>query len=354
MSSAHVEELALLLKSGWKAIAIETFEESRVVQMAAKIAKSSDVEVIVWTSAAGLDAGSGAGSLEKGLAAVAACSQPAIFVMLDAHAGFDDPLALRRLRDLFPLLEERRQAIFLTGPVMDIPIELGREVGRIKLPLPRNKELEAILRSAVRDPDAGLLEAAVRAALGLTATEALRVFRKCCFREGQLNEAAIQGIVREKREALRRTPALAFHEADGGLGEIGGLGELKHWLQERSRAFSDDAARFGLPTPKGLLLLGVQGCGKSLSAKAIAREWQFPLLRLDLAAAFGGGDQSPELTIRDDPGGRIGRARGAVDRRDREGLQRFRLGSQREPGLRLVSHLALGKELPGLRCGHGE
>ena len=299
MSSAHVEELALLLKSGWKAIAIETFEESRVVQMAAKIAKSSDVEVIVWTSAAGLDAGSGAGSLEKGLAAVAACSQPAIFVMLDAHAGFDDPLALRRLRDLFPLLEERRQAIFLTGPVMDIPIELGREVGRIKLPLPRNKELEAILRSAVRDPDAGLLEAAVRAALGLTATEALRVFRKCCFREGQLNEAAIQGIVREKREALRRTPALAFHEADGGLGEIGGLGELKHWLQERSRAFSDDAARFGLPTPKGLLLLGVQGCGKSLSAKAIAREWQFPLLRLDLAAAFGGGDQSPELTIRE-------------------------------------------------------
>lgn len=299
MSTSNAEELALLLKSGWKAIAIETFEENRVVKLAEVIAKASELEVIVWTSAGGLNQGSGAGTLEKGLAAVAACSQPAIFVMLDAHTGFSDPLALRRLRDLLPVLEERRQAIFLTGPIMDIPIELAREIGRVKLPLPNTSELEAILRSAVKNPEDRLLGSAVRAALGLTGTEALRVFRKCCFREGKLNDAAIQGIVREKREALRRTPALAFHEADGGLAEIGGLGELKHWLHERSRAFSEDAAKFGLPTPKGLLLLGVQGCGKSLAAKAISREWQFPLLRLDLAAAFGGGGQSPELTIRE-------------------------------------------------------
>ena len=103
----------------------------------------------------------------------------------------------------------------------------------------------------------------------------------------------------EKRQALRRTPALSFHESSAGLDDVGGLGELKRWLRERRRAFTDEARRFGLPLPRGLLLLGVQGCGKSLSAKAVAREWNFPLLRLDLAAAFGTPDQTPEATIRE-------------------------------------------------------
>jgi SpoVK/Ycf46/Vps4 family AAA+-type ATPase len=105
-------------------------------------------------------------------------------------------------------------------------------------------------------------------------------------------------IVRDKRRALHRTPALTFLDDETGLADVGGLGELKSWLAERRRAFTDEAVAFGLPTPRGLLLLGVQGCGKSLSARAVAREWQFPLLRLDLAAAFG-GERSPELALRE-------------------------------------------------------
>jgi SpoVK/Ycf46/Vps4 family AAA+-type ATPase len=126
----------------------------------------------------------------------------------------------------------------------------------------------------------------------------VRVFRKSCALANGLNEKAVAGIVREKRQALRRTQALSFHEPAAGLGDVGGLGELKRWLRERRRAFTDEARRFGLPLPRGLLLLGVQGCGKSLSAKAVAREWNFPLLRLDLAAAFGSRDDTPEATIR--------------------------------------------------------
>jgi SpoVK/Ycf46/Vps4 family AAA+-type ATPase len=106
-------------------------------------------------------------------------------------------------------------------------------------------------------------------------------------------------IVRDKRRALRRTPALSFHDDGTSLQEVGGLGELKHWLAERRRAFTDEARQFGLPVPKGLLLLGVQGCGKSLCAKAVAKEWNFPLLRLDMAAAFAASDQSPELAMRE-------------------------------------------------------
>jgi SpoVK/Ycf46/Vps4 family AAA+-type ATPase len=139
----------------------------------------------------------------------------------------------------------------------------------------------------------------VRAALGLTADEALRVFRKSCALAGGLNDKAVAGIVREKRQALRRTPALTFHEPGAGLDDVGGLGELKRWLRERRRAFGDEARKFGLPLPRGLLLLGVQGCGKSLSAKAVAREWNFPLLRVDLAAVFGNPGQTPEATIRE-------------------------------------------------------
>ncbi|NNL66090.1 MAG: AAA family ATPase, partial [Myxococcales bacterium] len=116
--------------------------------------------------------------------------------------------------------------------------------------------------------------------------------------EGQLDDAAVDRVVAAKGEALRRSSALSFYEPGSGLADVGGLGELKHWLHDRRRAFGDEARQFGLPVPRGLLLLGVQGCGKSLSAKAVAREWRFPLLRLDLAAAFGDPTQSPELTVR--------------------------------------------------------
>jgi SpoVK/Ycf46/Vps4 family AAA+-type ATPase len=169
----------------------------------------------------------------------------------------------------------------------------------VELALPRLLELDTCFEGQVENPDPELLDAAVRAALGLTATEAVRVLRKACDRAGGLNEEAIASMVREKRQALRRTPALTFHEAPTGLDDVGGLDELKRWLRERRRAFSEEARQFGLPTPRGLLLLGVQGCGKSLCAKSVAREWRFPLLRLDLAAAFGAANRSPEITIRE-------------------------------------------------------
>jgi SpoVK/Ycf46/Vps4 family AAA+-type ATPase len=126
----------------------------------------------------------------------------------------------------------------------------------------------------------------------------MRVFRKACRLAGGLNESAVEIIAREKCRALRRTPALTFHEVPNGLADVGGLGEIKQWLGERRRAFGTEARQYGLPSPRGLLLLGVQGCGKSIAAKAVAKEWQFPLLRLDLAAAFGGETASPEASIR--------------------------------------------------------
>ncbi len=304
------EELALLLRSGWRVIALESFEEERALRVLERVAASCERALLVWSTAGGIGgSGEGAASLDAGLVALGMRDAPSLFVVLDAHRVLGDAAAVRRLRDLLPVLGRRRQTVLLMGPALTLPVELEREAARLELPLPRTAELESLFRRVAATPgepahcegalDEEALGAAVRAALGLTGAEALRVLRKACTLAGGLNAAAASWIVREKRAALHRTPALHFHEVDAGLSAVGGLGELKRWLRERRRAFDEDARRFGLPAPRGLLLLGVQGCGKSLSAKAVAREWQFPLLRLDLSSAFGDPARGPELVVRE-------------------------------------------------------
>ena len=293
-------ELSLLVQSGWQLIALESFEEERSLRILKSVAKEHSCELVTWSLASGLSTGSeGAGAFDDGLRALSTYGTPAIFAILDAHRVLGDAIAVRRLRDLLPLFAERHQTIVLMAPALDLHAELERETARVELPLPRASELEALFLKGKYDHDGATLENAVRAALGLTTSEAERVLRKACTVAGGLNETAVSWIVREKRKALRRTPALGFHDTEISLGDVGGLGELKRWLRERRRAFTEEARSFGLPTPRGLLLLGVQGCGKSLCAKAVAREWQFPLLRLDLAATFGGTEHSPEATIRE-------------------------------------------------------
>jgi AAA+ superfamily predicted ATPase len=329
MSGAGVEEIQLLIRSGWNLIALESCEEDRVLSLLQRIAKAGSRSFLPWTLASGFDVLSSdpsgspseipgevgktassptpkaASSFNEGLIEIATRKEPAIFAILDAHRLLDDPIALRRLRDLLPQFASRRQILVLVGPVLPLPIELMREAAQMELPLPTESELLSLFErlSEKLEPDqAGdseLIQPAVRSALGLTASEAVRVFRKACSRSGGLNDNAVAEIVREKKKSLGRTPALSFHQFDAGLSDVGGLGELKAWLRDRKRAFSIEAREFGLPTPRGLLLLGVQGCGKSLCAKAVAREWNFPLLRLDLAATFSSESKSPEQSIRE-------------------------------------------------------
>jgi ATP-dependent 26S proteasome regulatory subunit len=305
MSPSPKEELSLLIRGGWRVIAFESFEEDRALGLIERVAKSLDRKCDSWSLASGFEGDAqSSGSLDAGLRAIAVREAPAVFVILDAHRVLDDPVAIRRLRDLLPILAERRQALVFLGPALDLPPELVREAGHIELPLPTEPELRVLFqrileKSEIGDPASGILGEAARGSLGLTSSESARVFRKACRMAGGLDEAAVAIIVREKRRALRRTPSLTFHEDQSGLADVGGLGELKQWLAERRSAFGTKARQFGLPAPRGLLLLGVQGCGKSIAAKAVAREWQFPLLRLDLAAAFGGEKGSPEASIRE-------------------------------------------------------
>jgi SpoVK/Ycf46/Vps4 family AAA+-type ATPase len=301
--SNPAEELRSLVRAGWRLLALETFEEERAVSLLERVAEALERPCIPWTVATGLgETGHGKGSLDAGLQAIEKEQSPAIFALLDAHRLLDDPIAVRRLRDLLPALSACRQSIVLVGPALDLPIELVREVGRVSLPLPNAQEMDRLFRRVTDQlklpVDEEVLSLAVRGALGLTGAEATRMLRKALRQNKALDEEAVKQIVSDKRHALRRTPALTFYDDDTALQHVGGLGELKRWLTERRRAFSDDARRFGVPVPRGLLLLGVQGCGKSLSAKAVAREWHFPLLRLDLASAFSSGGR-PEALIRE-------------------------------------------------------
>ncbi len=256
MSTSPHEELLNQIRAGWRVIALETCEEDRAL------------------------------------------------AVLDAHRLLDDPVAVRRVRDLLPHFARRKQTLVLIGPMVELPVELTRDTARTELPLPDAAELrglfERVLEKHEIPPDAEpVIDDAVRGALGLSAGEAVRVLRKALRSSRGLDASTVAQVVRDKSRALRRTPALSFHDDAAGLSEVGGLAELKRWLRERRRAFGEEAQSFGLPLPRGLLLLGVQGCGKSLAAKAVAREWQFPLLRLDLASAFSSAESSPEHAIRE-------------------------------------------------------
>ncbi len=305
MSQETERELGLLLRAGYRIVALESFEEDRALRMLERVAAKAERAVQVWSLAGGFDgSGEGAGSFDLGLVHWGEREGPAVLAVLDAHAVLSDPVAIRRLRDALPTLAQRRQTLVLMGPILDLPLELERECAHLSLPLPSAEELRRMFDRVVEStPDGrvepGALDDCVRAALGLTGTEAARVFRKAWMHAGAVDQKAVAHVVSEKRKALRRTPALSFHDTDAGLESVGGLGELKRWLRERRRAFGEEARQFGLPTPRGLLLLGVQGCGKSLCAKAVAQEWHFPLLRLDLGAAFGDPSKSPEVTVRE-------------------------------------------------------
>ncbi len=297
-------EIALLIQSGWHLIALETFEEDRALRLLQRISDEAGLKLIPWSIASGIgDEGRGRGALEEGLRALESVDGPALFVLLDAQPELARHEVVRELRDQLPRFAQKDQTVVLLGPCIELPLELAREAGRVQLPLPTREELRGLLSRVMERESIPVcserLEDVSTAASGLTVTEALRVTRKALSLSGGLNAETAAHVAREKQEALRRTAALHFHDSHDSLSGIGGLGELKRWLGERKEAFGDRARQFGIPQPRGLLLLGVQGCGKSLSAKAVAREWQFPLLRLDLAAVFGGQSQSPEQAIRE-------------------------------------------------------
>lgn len=297
-----VRELRSLLRAPYAFVHLETFEEDRALALLRELAEADGREVREWSAVTAFDGRESSGVIFDALKIVESSQANAVFVLKDAARFFEDPLARRRLRELeAPAAMFSKTVVFL-GPGRIEAHELTKDVTRISMPLPDRdvlaREATTIFEGA-RNFD---VDAVVSGSMGLTAREAHRAYHRVRLQwdEAQRKNAVFdveRSILREKQQLVGSDDALEFHPLDQGLGDVGGLEELKRWLKERDRAFSDDARVFGLPAPKGLLLIGVQGCGKSLTAKVIGRHWGLPLLRLDLGAIFD-GRRSPEEALR--------------------------------------------------------
>jgi SpoVK/Ycf46/Vps4 family AAA+-type ATPase len=278
------------LEAGFPILWIVTHEEQRALELLRKLAPTWQMRVWSCTQEEGH-----AGLLEA-LSLAAKSDQPLLQVLLDVHAQVGDPRVVRALRDFAAAAGRRGRHAVIVSPLLDLPVELEKDVAVLDLPLPDEADLRAVVRAeaqrkGVEDFDeVGL----VRSAGGMTWLEAQRAFRMALAAVGP--SEALRQVLSEKRRAMRRSAALELVEPDIRLEDVGGLEVLKGWLQTRVTAFGQEARAFGLPEPRGLMVCGVQGCGKSLVAKATAAVFGLPLVRLDFAAVFA--STSPELTVR--------------------------------------------------------
>jgi hypothetical protein len=311
-----VQEIDTLVRARYPLLWLVTWEEQRIDAILEGIAASHGKTLLTWTITKGLRRTGGArtaapeGAREpaEALAAIEKLSDPSLVVLKDFHPYLSDPAVVRGMRDLAHALKSTYTTVIVLSPTLAIPPELEKEISVVDVPLPTFRDLLQLLKEivgVVRQNDRAKVdlskedaEQLIKAALGLTLSEAENAFAKAIANDGRLWRDDIALVLEEKRQVIRKSGLLEYHPADEKLANVGGLALLKSWLERRGAAFGEAARRFGLPEPKGLLLLGVQGCGKSLTAKAIAATWALPLLRLDLGRIFSGLIGSSEENLR--------------------------------------------------------
>ena len=300
------EELNILVQAQYPLIYLITPEEERAEQAIAKIARDNAQykQVFVWTVTRGMVEYGQSGQSRQGnhhntVSPEAAIEwtirqkEGGIYIFKDLHPFIDGPVITRWLRDAIASFKGTDKVIILMSPLQTLPIELEKEVVVLDYPLPNLSELNQVLSARLAKTkgsrvDTETREKLLKATLGLTKDEAEKVYRKAQVKAGKLTESEVEIVLSEKKQLIRRNGILEYIEEDQTLNSVGGLEELKGWLKQRSNAFTERAREYGLPQPKGMLILGVPGCGKSLIAKTTSRLWGLPLLRLDMGRVYDG------------------------------------------------------------------
>jgi ATP-dependent 26S proteasome regulatory subunit len=321
------ETLSLLFKARVPVLYIESFEEGRVQEAVAAVA--SDAKRMrnprpLWTwsltrGIVGPDGKSQPGTTDppKALDWILNHTDSGVFVFRDFHAHLGDGSGraadaglVRRLRDVAAAFQHGSAArvLLIVAPMLRIPPELEKDITIVDFPLPSEGEIRTLLDNMIAtNSEGGRIRVEVdekgreriaKAAMGLTVHEAENAFARAMVDDGVLSNDDVQVVLEEKRQAIRKSGLLEFVPADIDLGDVGGLQNLKRWLDKRNNSWMAEAADYGLPAPKGLLMTGVPGCGKSLTAKAIASAWGLPLLRLDIGKVFAGLVGSSEQNMR--------------------------------------------------------
>ena len=307
-------DLRQLIRARFPMLYIQTPEESRVLDAIVKAFAGSSVrrrEVYTWSVTNGLAALGDAGSPDTrtpgaALAAAAKLDLASVVVLFDLHPWLGtpnqpaDPNLIRQLRDIAQQYRDGSQPrmLILVSPLLRIPPELENTITVVPFPLPGEPRMRELLTAMIDansasqsvqiDVDDSAKDRIARGALGLTLAEAENAFARAMANDNRLDEADIPVVLDEKRQIIRRSGVLEVVTSELRLEDIGGLANLKKWLVKRTGAWSAEAARYALPAPKGALVTGVPGCGKSMTAKAMASAWSIPLIRLDIGKVFAG------------------------------------------------------------------
>ncbi|MGO8702315.1 MAG: AAA family ATPase [Candidatus Brocadiia bacterium] len=318
---ARLSELDVLIRARYPLIYVLTWEEGRVLAQVTALSAQRDKKVFEWSVTTGLVPGGTSIQSQKhrdtatqdplvALDRVVEQIDPAIYIFKDFHPFLarSNMAVIRRLREIAAFLKNSYKTILLVSPMLEIPPELEKDVTVVDFDLPRAPDFHELLdRIAVEvkgNPKIKLSltpagrEKVVHSLLGLTLAEAENVLAKTLVMRGGLDERAVEVIFGEKKQVIRKSGLLEYYDSAEDLRTVGGVDALKEWLKKRSIAFSDEARAFGLAAPKGILLLGVQGCGKSLLAKAVSQFWRLPLLRFDVGRVFGSLVGSSEENVR--------------------------------------------------------
>jgi SpoVK/Ycf46/Vps4 family AAA+-type ATPase len=305
-------ELEDLIKARYSLVYVTSHEEARVEEAMRKLCMEREMRLEVWSVTEGFKVianGSGTRDVKdpmKAIDHVLRGEGRCLYVLRDFHPFLKEPAVVRRLRDAASDLRRTKKSLVILAPVTKIPPELEKSIAAVvDWDLPNRQEIEASARKLLSqappatqqmiEQDPGFMEHVVEAALGLTLVEVENVYAKSMVRTHTFD---LETILEEKKQIIRKSGILEYYEHREEFSDVGGMDTLKDWLVKRRHAFSSRARDFGLPVPKGILLIGVPGTGKSLTAKAVGALWQMPLLRLDVGKIFAGLVGSSEENIR--------------------------------------------------------
>ena len=295
------DELRLLINSRYPIITVETSEQERLRELLVMIASELGVSFYTWSVTKGLGKLDGApiygtDQPEQALGNIALIEGDAIFLLRDFARYCENDRISRRLRDLGDTCRAARRSIVITATSMMLPPEIERDSTPFEFGLPGADELlpgaKQILAQASRDQrfpvalDSAAIAQLARNLTGLTEEAAMRTLRRCLLAHGNADAGLLAVVLDAKHEALRTEGLLAAVPRDVSFADVAGLKHLREWVETRRSALTPEGRRFGLAPPKGVLITGVQGCGKSLAARAVAGEWGVELARLDAGALY--------------------------------------------------------------------
>ncbi len=315
-----LERLKVLINSSTPIVVMETVEEMCAMSLVRTACSQLSLPVFEWTIADGLVRcgndiavgapavsafGVGAGVAPKTAAGIATTHNPAmyntadpvqalanletmtieaVFVLKDFHRHMDSPVVVRRLRDVGQKFSTNRRTLVLTAPAIEMPPELVRE--RLREIIRETYTRMAGTHTLKLQLDSNGVDAMAGNLRGLTEEAAERAISQTVVGRQALSPECITDVLDAKKALLKRSEMLEFVDSTDNMANVGGLENLKHWLGQRRNSWDDQARQFGLDPPKGVIILGVQGCGKSLCARAVAGEWKLPLVRFDTAAVY--------------------------------------------------------------------